>query len=263
MSVKECVVKSIFKFVFEIEIGFESVDKDVKKNLSKFVKSLEKQDVFDEWAEKEYENLSNNIEKIKNINEKIKKNEKINNQEFDFLNEVVIFSNILDLKSFKDENRNTKKDVCMLMYNIYKTLQIIKKGKDYNLPDEDLYELYNKCIVKIEKPEKPILCKLQSPRKRTDQQQVQPPLQLGGGALQNLVTDMLSEFQKGELNPMELIQDIMKGPENIKKEGSAINRLTKKYEQRFSDDNVKKELETQLGSLMKNVENVNLKSNKD
>ncbi len=249
MPIKDSLVKSIFKFVFEIEVGFDQISLENKKSLTNFVKKLEKQSVYDDWVNTEYDNLASFSDDIKHICQKLKTGEKIQTKEFDFLNDKKVFNGILDLSHFKDENRNTKKDLVLLLNNIYKTLQIIKKGKENNLSEEELDELYNKCISKVE-PAAPIA--------RQSQSQTQPQLPqnfLGGGSLQNLVTDMLGEFQKGQLNPMDLLQDIMKGPENINKEGSAINKFAKKYENRFNDDNVKKEIEQQFGSIMKNLKN--------
>jgi hypothetical protein len=255
MPIKDSLVKSIFKFVFEIEVGFDQVSLETKKSLTSFVKKLEKQTVFDEWVETEYNNLSSFSDELKNICKKLKTGEKIQTKEFEFLNEKKVFNDILELNHFKDENRNTKKDLVLLLNNIYKTLQLIKKGKENNLSEEELDELYNKCISKIEQsaPVAPV-----APVARQHQPPTQPQLPqnfLGGGSLQNLVTDMLGEFQKGDLNPMDLLQDIMKGPENINKEGSVINKFAKKYENRFNDDSVKKEIEEQFGSIMKNLKN--------
>ena len=257
MPIKESVIKAVFKFVFEIEVGFTSVSEEVKTSLNKFVKSLENQDVFDAWVEKEYVNLKTHSDSLKTVCDKIKTNEKVSNQEFDFMCNVKVFNDILDLNNFKDENRNTKKDVCIVMYNIYKTLQIIRRGKQYSLSEEELDDLYSKCVVKVASPE-PIVekSKQRRPPAQSNQQPQIPQLPLNlGGSLQNLVTDMLGEFQRGELNPMELLQDIMKGPEQINREGSAINNFTKKYEKRLTDDSVKKEIESQLGSIMKNIPN--------
>lgn len=243
MPIKDHLIKSIFKFAFEIEVGFENIDNSVKTNLNKFVKEIEKESVFESWVETEYKNLSLYSDKLKTVCDKMKRNEKIQNNEFDFLNEMIVFNDILELKNFKDENRSTKKDICVLMYNVYKTLQIIKKGMDYKLSEEELDDLYNKCVVKVVEPK--------IVEKKVEQRQLQPQAS-GSNVLQNLVTDMLGEFQRGELNPMELLQDIMKGPENITKEGTSINKFTKKYEQRLTDDKVKKEIETQFGSIFKN-----------
>lgn len=242
MPIKDHLIKSIFKFSFEIEVGFENIDGAIKTNLNKFVKDIEKETVFESWVEKEYKNLSLYSDKLKTVCDKMKRNEKIQTNEFDFLNEMTVFNDILELKIFKDENRSTKKDICVLMYNVYKTLQIIKKGMDYNLSEEELDDLYNKCVVKVVEPK--------IVEKKVEQRQAQAGGQTN--ILQNLVTDMLGEFQRGELNPMELLQDIMKGPENITKEGTSINKFTKKYEQRLSDDKVKKEIESQFGSIFKN-----------
>lgn len=244
MPIKDHLIKSIFKFAFEIEVGFENIDNSVKTNLNNFVKDVEKETIFESWVESEYKNLSLYSDKLKTVCDKMKRNEKIATDEFSFLNEMTVFNDVLELKNFKDENRSTKKDICILMYNIYKTLQIIKKGIDYKLSEEELDDLYNKCVVKVVEPK--------IVEKRVEQRQSQP--QIGGqsNVLQNLVTDMLGEFQRGELNPMELLQDIMKGPENITKEGTSINKFTKKYEQRLNDDKVKKEIETQFGSIFKN-----------
>jgi hypothetical protein len=249
MPIKDSLVKSIFKFVFEIEVGFDQISLEDKKSLTSFVKKLEKQTIFDEWVNTEYDNLSTFSEEIKSICQKMKNGEKIQTKEFEFLNNKKVFNQILDLGHFKDENRNTKKDLVLLLNNIYKTLQIIKRGMEHNLSEEELDELYSKCISKVEKTE-PVA----SVSRQAQQPQI-PQNFLGGGSLQNLVTDMLGEFQKGQLNPMDLLQDIMKGPENMNKEGSAINKFAKKYENRFNDDNVKKEIEQQFGSIMKNLKN--------
>lgn len=242
MPIKDHLIKSIFKFAFEIEVGFETIDDTIKTNLNKFVKDIEEETFFQSWVESEYMNLSLYSDKLKIVCDKMKKNEKIQVAEFEFLNEMIVFKDILELKFFKDENRSTKKDICVLMYNVYKTLQIIKKGIEYDLSEEELDDLYNKCVVKVVEPK--------IVEKKVEQRQAQSGGQ--SNVLQNLVTDMLGEFQRGELNPMELLQDIMKGPENMSMEGTSINKFTKKYEQRLNDDKVKKEIETQFGSIFKN-----------
>lgn len=243
MPIKDSLIKSVFRFVFEIEVGFDNISSEVKKSLEDFVKQIEKDEDFYNWTTKEYTNLHEYSDSLKNVCEKIKRGEKIQYNEFNFLNKMIVFNDILKLELFKDENRGTKKDICVVMYNIYKTLQIVKKGLEYNISEEELDELYNKFITKVDKPEPKIV---QVPK---------PNLSLPGNnsILQNLVTDMLGEFQKGELNPMELLQDIMKGPDNITKEGTSINKFTKKYEKRLNDDKVKQEIENQFGSIFKNL----------
>ena len=250
MPIKDSLIKSVFKFVFEIEVGFDNISTEVKKLLGEFVKKIETDKDFYEWTEKEYTNLNKYSEGLKNVCDKMKRGEKIQNNEFEFLNNMVVFNDILDLKLFKDENRGTKKDICIVMHNIYKTLQIVKKGLEYNISEEELDELYNKCVAKVEKPE---------PKGSVaETAKTKAALPGNSSTLQNLVTDMLGEFQRGELNPMELLQDIMKGPDNISKEGTSINKFTKKYENRLKDDKVKQEIENQFGSIFKNL-NLNKK----
>lgn len=239
MAIKENLIKMLSSFIFEIEVGFDNISCDTKKQLAKFLKELEKNEEFyKSWITNEYTYLLKNSDNLKKVSEKV---EKLHNNELEFLYEIKVFNEILDLNLFKEENRKTKKDICILLYNIYKTIQIIKKGFEYNVSEEQLNSLYDKYVTKIDSvsvsPSTKILTTEQN------------------SSLQSLVTDMLGEFQKGELNPMELLQDILKGPENISKEGTSINKFTKKFEKRLNNDKMKKEIENQFGSIFKNLAN--------
>jgi hypothetical protein len=125
------IFKILTKFVNEIDLSFEYIDKtemsQFKKNISKIKKDT---DSFDQFIHKFTESTKEHETSLYRI---VSSDKKIKSQEFEFLNNIELLG--LKFDSFKNENKNTKKSLIKYLYNIYMSCTIINNCK--NLDDNN------------------------------------------------------------------------------------------------------------------------------
>ena len=113
------------RFINEIDLSFDYVDKSVIDRLRKM---LRKMDNEEEYNKLKSDTLIKLRECEKSISYTMMSKRKLRGVDYDFLNNLVLFNDLLDLKIFKDENKNTKRSICTYLYNIYMTISVLDTG---------------------------------------------------------------------------------------------------------------------------------------
>lgn len=220
-TTRDLLIKELVKFSLQLELAYNKV-------FTKFVKFIHtistNEQQYQEWFEKEYTYLNDLQEKCKDITT----SKKVKASQLEFLTSVKLFNDSIQFEQFANENKNTKKGFAIYITSVYKLMNLITQGKERGLTDSEIVELYNNV------QETAVVD--------------QPKQTLGGVHLQNLMGDMISDFQSGEMNPMELLQEIMKGPE-ASKDSQKLKKFTEKFEQKLKQP----QLQQELNGIMKNM----------
>ena len=109
------------RFINEIDLSFDYVDKSVIDRLRKMLRKMDNEEEYNRFTN---DTLIKLREYEKNISYIMMSKRKLRSVDYDFLNNLVLFNDLLDFKIFKDENKNTKRTICTYLYNIYMTTGI-------------------------------------------------------------------------------------------------------------------------------------------
>lgn len=113
------------RFINEIDLSFDYVDKSVIDRLRKMLRKMDNEEEYNKFTN---DTLIKLREYEKNISYIMMSKRKLRGIDYDFLNNLVLFNDLLDFKIFKDENKNTKRTICTYLYNIYMTISVINNG---------------------------------------------------------------------------------------------------------------------------------------
>jgi len=116
--------ENLKKFFNEIDLAFDYVPKSDVEKLNAFLKRLHNENVT--------KFTSTILEKLKQYEEKISyivmSKTKLKSSHFSFLNEVVLFNDILDFSVFANENKNTKRTIVNYLYNMYMSSFVLQSA---------------------------------------------------------------------------------------------------------------------------------------
>ena len=234
------ITQDVRRFIIELELRFDQIDNVSLKSLKNFSYELKNEAFFNEWADMEYSNLYIVSDVLKQISTLMKNEKKINTNTLKFLDKMTIFNNLLHLNVFEKENKNTKKSICVFLLSLFKTLQLRKDSIETGISEQETLELYDNCL-KIKSTT------LNHPKTNNklnnNNNTINIPTQTSH--LQNLMADMMKDLTSGEINPQELLQEFMKGPENFQNSPKMKN-FTKKFESRMENKEFQQEMENMI-----------------
>jgi hypothetical protein len=264
--------KTLSGFFNEIDLVFDYVDKSIVEKLYKFLKQLENSDKIQDFTTNTLPVLKKYEKEISYI---VTTRNKIRTNDLEFLNNIVLFDNILDFKVFSSENKNTKKSIIKYLYNIYMSIFILNFGfvSDNNI-DEFTQQLSSfvssmqkrmqeesvvstvidtKNKVNSRKP-RPIPGNSSNPTNNQNFGNLLESL-MQNGDIMSLATDLSKDIQSENLDPMMLLTSMMSGkPDN--KIQKLVENITSKIETKINsgeiDQNV---LEQQAQSILSTVQN--------
>lgn len=253
---KKNIINSILQFVNEIDLSFDYISKDIIKKLHKFIKQLETDNsVFYTKIDEVNTMLSlynNNIYTIINSVRKIKK------QDFEFLNDICLF-NILDLKLFNDENKNTKKTLVEHLNTIYSftnVLVLFKSGGNIEEYLEKLHNIQQSQEVDVDNKNDfltDILKNKGRNGKNNDNNELNNLFNtlLNNPTIMNIAQDLSKNLEEDNVNPMNLLSSIMSGKPN-----ATLNKLTKVIEDKINTGELNtQELESQAENIINITKN--------
>lgn len=265
-TIKCDFVKTLIGMVNEFDLVFDYVNKATIKKLKSYIKKLENDAVFYNKETlkfiKDMENFSDNLYKI-NVGDT-----KLKSQQFDFLNELVLFDGILEFKIFKDENKNTKKTLVNYLYTMYMSSNLV--NLDFNNIDSvdaltsQLRTFVDEMKEKTEKDELMAQKKDEKNKPKVKQNvgnvnDVFSNL-LGNKDIMNIATDMAKDLQNQNINPMSLMSSLLTGKVD-KRLDSIINKITNTLEEKVSTGEINKDaLEQQANDILNMVGNSNITS---
>lgn len=255
---KTNMITHITKFVTEIELSFDYIEKDTIKKLYKYVNTLNEDDkkYFEELG-KIYQILNvykDNIYIIINSIRKIKK------QDFEFLNNICLFDDILDMSIFKNENKNTKKTLVDYIDTLLGSSHIIILFKDTGKLDFEyiLNKLQPQLTEEIEEINTTELVKnLGNNFKKSNTEFGNNSKKVGNDfgninnlfenllsnpSIMNIAQDLTKTIEHDNINPMNLLNSILSG-----KSDPIVTKLTKTIEEKINNGEIdKKLLESQV-----------------
>jgi hypothetical protein len=282
------LINTLNCFINELELVFEYVNniEDVRK----YIKLLtENKEHLQKFIKDSLDSLKDNEEKIYNI---ISSKKKIKSSEFDFLDNIILFDNLLNFSVFKDENKNTKKTIVRYIYTIYTSCFILNFGVVSNtknggvIKEDDLLSfvsnLTNKLKIKEEESQLEKVSTVENrigsiktnsiniPRSDLDFTKVGSQLLSGGlgdlnglgnifqslmsnNEIMNIATDLSKDIKEENIDPMTLLSSIMSGKPNDKL-NKLVSNITNKIETKISNGEIDKDaLEQQAQSIMNSV----------
>lgn len=276
-------------FMNELELVFEYVNNI--DDLRKYIRVLtENKEELQKFIKDCLDILKDNEEKIYNV---ISSKKKIKSSEFDFLDNIILFDNLLNFSVFKHENKNTKKTIVRYIYTIYTSCFILNFGLVSNtknggfIKEDDLLSfvsnLTNKLKIKEESQvEKNSILpikhhsdiKTNFTNDDLDFNKVGSQLLSGGlgdlnglgnifqslmsnNEIMNIATDLSKDIKEENIDPMSLLSSIMSGKPNDKL-NKLVSNITNKIETKINNGEIDKDaLEQQAQSIMNSVKSNN------
>jgi len=273
--------KTLSGFFNEIDLVFDYVDKSIVQRLYKFLKGLNN-------SENVRKMVTNTLPILKKyeteISHVVTTRSKIRKNNLEFLNNIVLFDDILDFNVFSSENKNTKQSIIKYLYNIYMSIFILNFGLvSDNKIDEFTQELscFVSSIQKRIKEENVGTVETVDTKNKVNSKRPRPipgnstnpsnslsPLNptnqnfgnllqslMQNGDIMNLATELSKDIQSENLDPMTLLSSMMSGkPDN--KIQKLVENITSKIETKINsgeiDQNV---LEQQAQSILSTVQN--------
>ena len=233
------LLKDLNSFVFELEVGYDHlIPKDNLKTVKKLCKSLKKKEELDLWIESNKTIFDNVKDDLRNIFGKIKNGEKIKSDKFNFFSNFIFFG--LDFKLFEKEDKNSKKELCIFLIKIYKTLEIIQNDDIKTEEGEEIYKKHISCFFnkRTEEEKKPtyvppkFIPKNESENQNGDFLKNILGLDINNlnmpSKFQDLTKSLLNDIKTGDLDVKSILNGILK---NDKTEMDKIkNKLNEKYD---------------------------------
>ena len=276
--------KTLSGFFNEIDLVFDYVNKSIVQRLYKFLKGLNNSENVRNFIKNTLPILKKYETEISHV---VTTRRKIRKNDLEFLNNIILFDDILDFNVFSSENKNTKQSIIKYLYNIYMSIFILNFGlvSDNNI-DEFTQEL--SCFVssiqkRIEEEKVTVIDtvdtvdtidtknKVNSRRPRPIPGNSSNPINssnptnqnfgnllqslMQNGDIMNLATELSKDIQSENLDPMTLLSSMMSGkPDN--KIQKLVENITSKIETKINsgeiDQNV---LEQQAQSILSTVQN--------
>jgi hypothetical protein len=235
--IKNELVKTINSLINEIDLVFDYVDKSVVKKLQEFVKNLPIDNNMQNFTDvtlpiiKKYESQISLI---------VTSKQKIKTADFEFLNQIVLFDDILPFSVFNDENKNTKKTIVNYIYNIYMSLFILQFGSTRDESNDNFTNELSNFITTLQTQIQPKAeVKIKQKRQQRPLQNSNSGLEgifeslLSNGEIMNIATDLSNDIQMQNIDPMTLLSSVMSGKPN-KQLQKLVSNITGKIERKIN-----------------------------
>jgi hypothetical protein len=279
---KTQLLKILKDFTRELEISFEYINKDVLNVLNKRIKSSENNDIR---FKNLYLEILSNLDNYKGQLHVAKK-EKVRTHELEFLNNIVLLG--CSFKVFSDEKKNTKKTLVNYLhefYNISLFLNTINNtdNKDNNSNDDNMFETIQNMVQQLILQPSTQETQTSSKNKNNNTNTINdnellnhlangnvnmdglnglkntPLFSQFNELMQNkdimrIATELTSEIQLNEIDPMTLMSSIMSGNMQDNKLNNLINTIGDKITKKINDGDIDKNmLEDHANKFMNNL----------
>lgn len=265
--IKDELFKNIEKFMNEIDLTIDYLDKNTVSSITKYMnKLLKNKNLFNEFVEYTTLHLKTFEVQISCI---LFSNKKIKRDYYNFLNGVTLFNNILKFRVFENESKNTKKDLIKYLYSIYMSCVFLNseltngsilsdKLKEFVLTIQNEAETaLNENDIKWPKEKKPTTPRLLIPEfsGMGDMGNIMESI-LGNKEILNIASDISQKMQNQQLNPMDMLSALMSGNiENSPLQG-LVAEIQEKVDMKINNGDIdKKNLENQARDIIENISN--------
>ena len=269
--IKGELFKNIDKFMNEIDLTMEYLDKNTVPSIKKYMNKLDNNEiVFNEFVEYTALHLKTFEAQISSV---LFSNKKIKRDYYNFLNGVTLFNSILKFRVFENESKNTKKDLIKYLYSIYMSC-VFLNGELTN--ENILNDKLNEFVSTIENEAKTALNEndIKQPKQKIVPQLTTPmtiPMSmpnltgmgdmgsimesiLGNKEILNIASDISQKMQNQQLNPMDMLSSLMSGNiENSPLQG-LVAEIQEKVDMKINNGEIDKEnLENQAKNIMGSI----------
>lgn len=262
--------KNIEAFINEIDLTMDYVTDCTIKQIKKYLEII-KQDTckFDEFITYTYTHLYTFETKLSSIFSK----NKVNSSYYIFLNDIILFDNLLHFNVFQNEVKNTKKDFVKYLYNIYMSVVFINTKGD-NITQElttfiskiqNEANSLNESEIKfknrrnaLKPPTHPldlstIIPSMTGGTENTDLNTLMSSL-MGNSEIFNIATNISKQMQDQQINPMTMLSGLMSGNVENSPLHGLVSSIQEQVEQKINIGEINKdELESQAQSIMNSI----------
>lgn len=284
--IKDELFKNITAFINEIDLTIDYLDCQTIPKIQKYIKLIKSKDSeFLNFVEYTSCHLKLHQERISCV---LFSNKKVKADYYSFLNDILLFNNLLDFKIFINESKNTKKDLVKYLYSIYMSVEFLCNTSESDL-DLKLQEFVKGIHTEANKLKSENI-KLTNKKRTTllqnipsipvipsilpgidlpdfsnfDFQKMGLPSNLSGimdsilgnKNIMSIATDISSKMQNQQLNPMDMLSSLMSGNMDNSPLQSLVSEIQEKVDSKINSGEIdKNELEIHAKELMNSVAN--------
>jgi hypothetical protein len=260
------------KFFNEIDLAFDYVPKSDVEKLNTFLKGL-CNDNITKFTTEILERLKPYETKLSYI---VMSKTKLKSSHFAFLNEIVLFNDILNFNVFTNENKNTKRTIVNYLYNMYMSSFVLQSGFVDISNVQDFAKQINQFVSNLKIQNEKVLEVAPLDKKAPlpgDLGNILSNMSggIGGGGIggggfgnvlqslmgnkeiMNLASDLSKDIQSQNLDPMALLSSMMSGKPNSAIE-NLVSNITGKIEEKINNGDIDKDLlQSQAQSILKEL----------
>jgi len=258
---KTQLLKILNDFVRELDLSFDYIDKGILNNFKKSVNECENNDIL---FKKLYSDI---LDSLKEYSENLKviHNQKIRTNDILFLNNITLLN--LSCNLFKDENKNTKKTLITFLnefYNVSKFLDHVNSNTGSETMLNDIQKMVENLVIKpvenasassstskkASRPNpQPLPININSMMENINNMDTKSnPLfnQLNdliqNKDIMNIASELTSEIQVSDLDPMSIMSSLMSGNMQDAKINNLITSIGDKITRKLNTGEIDKNL---------------------
>ena len=279
--IKQEILSTLVSFITQLDLVFDYINNEYINKLRDFSTTLNDDKTLLNFSDVTY-NILKQYET--NLSYIVMGKHKIKTSDYDFLNNIVLFNNILEFSVFKDENKNTKKTIVSYLYNLYMSCFILNFGTKTD--SEDFSQNLISFIQNLQKvSEEPSNSKNKKKKRQVNNSSnnnkttnnnnlnlnsimnlVNIPSNLNGlddvfkslmsnNELMNIANDLSKDIQNENIDPLTLLSSMMSGKPNNQIQ-KLVNNVTKKIEHKINSGQIDKTLlESQAKDILNQFQN--------
>jgi hypothetical protein len=255
--IKTNFINTVSSFINEIDLVFDNIDKNTVSKLRDLLKSIENNDGnLKLFVDNTYNVLRPLESKLTFL---ISTKQKLKSLDLSFLNDIILFNNLLQFKKFSNENKNTKLTIVKYLYNLYMCCMILKDEVSDN--QEQLKNFIN-ALPNLDSSNQTPTQKRKTLR-NTKQTATNNNMGnigdifqslMSNNEIMNIATDLSKDIQSQNIDPMMILSSLMSGKPNTKIQ-NLVNNITNKLEQKINNGEINKGLlEEQAKNIMNTVQ---------
>lgn len=282
LNLNPVILSTLTKFINELELVFDYIDKNCIENLRKYIEDLNNDNnKIKDFSQSLCEILKQYEENLSYI---MTSKQKLKTVDFKFMDDIILFNDQLNFNIFKDENKNTKRTIIAYLYNLYMSCFISLFGTQTN--NDEFTKKISVFIDDLQKSTQQTVSsnnnvkqKIKVNRNNFKGNILNDPNIMGllgnlgnknlGGLdnilqsfisnkeIMNIASDLSKDIQTQNIDPMTLLTSIMSGKPNNELQ-NLVSNVTQKIEQKINNGEIDKNvLETQAKNILNGLKNNN------
>jgi hypothetical protein len=207
---KEMFINTVIQMVNELDIAFDYIPKDTINKLREYIDKLQENEAYLNSQFQEFYYILK--EHDSTLSCLLAGNGKIKNNQLEFIHDLKIFDSKLDCSVFKNENKNTKKEIVKYLATLYMSSCFLQT---------DLANISESLESFIKTMQKPKDENVRASKKGRKQQTETNKNNLGmfehlfaNPDILNLANDLTKDLEAKKIEPMSLLTSILSGKPN-------------------------------------------------